>query len=549
MGFFLNLSTKAKLMTSFLVVIAINLLIVGAVVITMNNVQKTASTVERVLTQAFSRSSAIQSSVDEVNNFFVVSLNPGDTRFSAKEIGRQAPAMIQKLEDAYSRINPEAVDIPGYRDETSVAREELKTALITLQNDVSPLFDKGDYNGALQAYLMKTFPTFASAKAHLNKANSLQADYCIALAQQSADNTPVIIIICMASFGSILGICLALYISGYISRSLNYQMGLLEAMADGDFSRSISHTANADEFGRSLEVTRRVRNSLNNIINMTKDESNKLQNEMRKIQQISQDISYSSSNVQNQAVTVAAAADEMVSTTADIARNCESAAAGSSTCTEITRTGLSEVENAVSNIRQQAVQTKDNASKIESLARQSNDIGSIVGTIDDIAAQTNLLALNAAIEAARAGEAGRGFAVVADEVRALASRTTQSTKEISRMIKNIQDEAKVATESINSSVSHMDTVAQDAEHIMSILNDITNRVSTVNQQIVQIATSAEEQTAATAEISANMQNVTNATDEMSSQADHAHTSMEGAFNDLIKLNDALRFFKTSVKQA
>ena len=247
--------------------------------------------------------------------------------------------------------------------------------------------------------------------------------------------------------------------------------------------------------------------------------------------------------MQNPAITVAAASDEIVSTTADIARNCESAAAGSNMCKEITNEGVSKVNMAVDNIRQQAEHTKDNASKIESLAKQTHEIGSIVSTIDDIAAQTNLLALNAAIEAARAGEAGRGFAVVADEVRALASRTTKSTQEISKMVKNIQDEAKLATESINSSVTNMDQVAEDAQSIIQVLQDITTHVTEVTNQVTQIATATEEQTTATSEISSNAQNVNTASGDVTHNATQQQQSIENTLEDLQGLAKAIAFFK------
>ncbi len=341
---------------------------------------------------------------------------------------------------------------------------------------------------------------------------------------------------------------MAIFISNYIGRSLAEQVSIIESLKNGDFSLHI-HAGNKDEFGQTHDKIRQLRNTLNNIILMTQDESGRLKNEMDTLRNIAKKIADVSSNIQNQAITVAAASDEMVSTTTDIARNCETAAAGSNLCKEISTSGMEIVELAMKNIRQQSEHTKDNATKIENLARQSREIGSIVSTIDDIAAQTNLLALNAAIEAARAGEAGRGFAVVADEVRALASRTSQSTQEISKMVKNIQDEATMATDSINVSVENMDKVAEDAQNIVQILNNITEHVNDVNTQITQIATAAEEQTAATSEISTHMQNVTTVAADMSADADNQYHAMTEATQDLQELEKALAYFKVRPKDA
>ena len=169
---------------------------------------------------------------------------------------------------------------------------------------------------------------------------------------------------------------------------------------------------------------------------------------------------------------------------------------------------MDKVRATVARIKEQSVYTREDAEKVIKLAEQSQAIGSIVATIDDIAAQTNLLALNAAIEAARAGEAGRGFAVVADEVRALASRTSQSTKEISAMVATVKADSEAATESMHNSVAQMEEMADHASELEATLNSIVQSVSNVNGQIVQIADAANQQTTATAEISTNMQGIT-----------------------------------------
>ena len=157
--------------------------------------------------------------------------------------------------------------------------------------------------------------------------------------------------------------------------------------------------------------------------------------------------------------------------------------------------------------------------------QRSDQIGEIIGTIEDIADQTNLLALNAAIEAARAGEQGRGFAVVADEVRALAERTTRATREIGEMIKAIQKETKGAVAAMEQGVHQVETGTEEAARSGQALQDILAQVNDVAMQVNQIATAAEEQTATTSEISSNMLQIT----EVVQQTSHgAHESATAA---------------------
>jgi len=155
-----------------------------------------------------------------------------------------------------------------------------------------------------------------------------------------------------------------------------------------------------------------------------------------------------------------------------------------------------------------AARVKDTAKTVEDLGTRSDQIGQIIGTIEDIADQTNLLALNAAIEAARAGEQGRGFAVVADEVRALAERTTRATREISVMIKAIQNETRGAVAAIEEGVAEVEKGTEYSISSGQALEQILSQINDVTMQVNQIATAAEEQTATTGEIASNIQKIT-----------------------------------------
>ena len=194
------------------------------------------------------------------------------------------------------------------------------------------------------------------------------------------------------------------------------------------------------------------------------------------------------------------------------------------------------VKATVRGIRERSEKTKVDAQSVNALGKRTEQIGSIVATIQNIAAQTNLLALNAAIEAARAGEQGRGFAVVADEVRALAGRTTQATQEIGEMIGTIQQEARNATQAMDLSVADMEHVAEDAQKLEGTLEAILNLVNEVNMQITQIATAAEQQSATTAEISSNMSQITEVLQDMS----HGAEESSEAANQLATMADEMK---------
>ena len=530
-------------MVSFGIVIVLNLVIAVFTLGSLSNNSKIADKIDEVLDVAFTRIYTVQNAVEDAQDKFSYGLNERDNTYTVEQLIAEADSISAHLTSSARAIIPEYLGTPEYRDACITLRDSSLQADELIRTQVMPLVRDHKIRQAFDLYFEEVAPLFTNATRAAASIFRQQTQYCNNLSSQASDTSIIYINGALTIIAVILAIALTFIMSNYISRSLADQIKIIQQLAEGNFSEHIKQGHN-DEFGHSHNVLRAMRNSLSDIIVMTKDECAKLQGEMRNLQDISHNFANMSNDIQNQAVTVAAAANQMVSTTQDIARNCETAAAGSNRCKEISSTGLDTVQQAINNIRQQSDHTRDNAAKIESLAKQTHDIGSIVSTIDDIAAQTNLLALNAAIEAARAGEAGRGFAVVADEVRALASRTTASTQEISQMVKNVQAEAQMATESINTSVANMDTVAEDASHIMDIFNDISTHVSEVNTQITQIATAAEEQTTATSEISTHMQNISQMTGDMAQDADNQYKSMDSAYNDLTHLNKALAFFKT-----
>ncbi|QWV98703.1 methyl-accepting chemotaxis protein [Geomonas nitrogeniifigens] len=280
------------------------------------------------------------------------------------------------------------------------------------------------------------------------------------------------------------------------------------AEGEGDLTARIDVGARRDELGELAAKLNTFIASVRGIIQQIADASGRLAGGAVTLTETAGSISLAVEEAAAQSVGVATASEEMAATASDIARNCHLAAQSSREATGTTRQGFSVLTATVHGIRERGELTRSNAEAISSLGERSEQIGAIVATIEDIADQTNLLALNAAIEAARAGEQGRGFAVVADEVRALAERTTRATKEISEMIRAMQTETRTAILSMEQGVEQTERGVEEAAQLEEALRRILEQVDAVTGQVNQIATAAEEQTATTGEISSNIHNVT-----------------------------------------
>jgi len=276
----------------------------------------------------------------------------------------------------------------------------------------------------------------------------------------------------------------------------------------------------------------------------------KLQAVMRKVAESTQEVAAASANLHDtaaqiatgteelasQAATISTAGEEMAATSHDIATNCNAAAGNSHRASELATSGSGVVMQTIDGMQRIAARVQETAQQVAGLGARSDEIGAIVGTIEDIADQTNLLALNAAIEAARAGEQGRGFAVVADEVRALAERTTRATKEISGMIRAIQGETQKAVGSMEDGVREVEAGTVEATRSGSALQQILDQVNEVTGQINQIATAAEQQSSTSSEISNNMHQITDVI-QTTAQSTHETTT---AADKLSHLADELR---------
>jgi methyl-accepting chemotaxis protein len=246
---------------------------------------------------------------------------------------------------------------------------------------------------------------------------------------------------------------------------------------------------------------------MSEVIGRITDSSNHLASASEQLSSSSVQISEGADRQSSQTSQVATAMEEMNATVIEVAKSSQQASDSARTAQGIAASGGEVVTQAISAMKEVAESTTITAETIKKLGRSSEEIGTIVSVINDIADQTNLLALNAAIEAARAGEQGRGFAVVADEVRKLAERTTKATKEISSMIKTIQNETGKAVDAMDAGTDKVENGVRLANEAGDALKQIVMGVENVTDMIGHIATSAEEQSSTTDEITRNMDSI------------------------------------------
>ena len=352
----------------------------------------------------------------------------------------------------------------------------------------------------------------------------------------------IVIFIIITAIVVALGIFFSTFISRSVRKPVAELKGVLEKVAQGDLSVDIK-VESKDEIGMISQSLKDALSSIKSLIAKSKTISSSLASSSEELSATTEEISRNLKSQTERASQIASAAEEMSQTVVDIAKNASNIAEVSVTTAGVAKEGKDMTIKTANEIKVIEGAISKLSEVINILGDRSRQIGEIVTVIKDIADQTNLLALNAAIEAARAGEQGRGFAVVADEVRKLAERTAKATDEIAEMIRGIQSEVDVAEGSMEDATKKVASGVELSQKAANILGQILGKAQELQSMIQQIASATEEMSSVTDHITQDIGSIAEGSKEISLAVDQSAQTASDIARLGGELNTAIGRFK------
>ncbi|WP_373368606.1 methyl-accepting chemotaxis protein [Pseudomonas amygdali] len=426
---------------------------------------------------------------------------------------------------------------PDFEKDANKAIDDAVTGINTLAGDIS-----SDYSPMLQqaiaglngyrAAVGKYRDAQAASKAALEKMTTLGVSMLdtsndLIIRQnksRDADSAKSVTMIAAATaLALVLSILAAWVITRQITTPLQETLEVVERVASGDLSRNLK-VDRKDELGKLQATIQRMTVSLRELVGGIRDGVTQIASAAEELSAVTEQTSAGVNSQKVETDQVATAMHEMTATVQEVARNAEEASQAAVAADRQARDGERVVNEAIAQIERLASSVGNSSEAMGALKQESDKIGSVLDVIKSVAEQTNLLALNAAIEAARAGEAGRGFAVVADEVRSLAQRTQKSTEEIEALIARLQSGTQQAATVMDSSRELSTSSVELTRRAGGSLESITKTVSAIQAMNQQIAAAAEEQSATAEEINRSIINVRDVSEQTSAASEETAAS-------------------------
>lgn len=350
------------------------------------------------------------------------------------------------------------------------------------------------------------------------------------------------IIITVLVLTAVMTVLLAIVLTRSIVRPLGDAVRVAEEVARGDLTQTV-HTQGRDEVTRLQEALKTMQANLRETLQQISGSATQVASAAEELNAVTEEGSRALQQQSDEIEQAATAVNEMTAAVEEVASNAVSTSTASQQSSTSAMQGRQRVQETVNAIQHMNKDVELTAEQVSNLAGQTRDIGKVLDVIRAIAEQTNLLALNAAIEAARAGEAGRGFAVVADEVRALAHRTQQSTQEIEAMVSGIQQGSSQAVASMQNSSLRAQSTLEVARSAGDALEEITRSVSEISDRNLVIASAAEEQAQVSREVDRNLVNIRDLSLQSSQGAQQTNSASHELSRLAVELNQMVGRFK------
>ncbi|MCD5991131.1 MULTISPECIES: methyl-accepting chemotaxis protein [Pseudomonas] len=414
-----------------------------------------------------------------------------------------------------------------------VAQDKLRQASLAKRDAEIP----GLISGELKKYSDQMAPLVES----LLELNRQGADAAVAESASeyiSARN----IIIAVLVLTAVLTVLLAVLLTRSIVRPLSEAVRAAEDVARGDLTTT-AQVNGRDEVTRLQQALQTMQMNLRDTLQRISGSATQVASAAEELNAVTEEGSRSLQQQNNEIEQAATAVNEMTAAVEEVASNAVNTSTASQQSSTSAMQGRQRVQETVTAIQQMTTDVEVTSEQIRSLADQTQDIGKVLDVIRAIAEQTNLLALNAAIEAARAGEAGRGFAVVADEVRALAHRTQQSTQEIEVMVSGIQQGSSKAVASMQNSSSRAQSTLEVARSAGDALEEITRSVGEISDRNLVIASAAEEQAQVSREVDRNLVNIRDLSLQSADGAHQTNAASQELSRLAVELNQMVGQFK------
>ena len=537
----INLSIRTRLLAGFGIVMFLSALLA---VIALFSIRTINGDIDRIVNDRWPKTVQANNIIDNINVVARALRNAiilEDDQLVQQELDRIPEAIrivtdnIDKLEKTVSSDKGKQL-LNDLKEKKVVYRDDLTKAMQLIKEGKKK--EAGLY---LVHTLRKTQSAYFAATAELIKYQSQLMDESGKDAASKARQAQKLIL-ALILLAMVFSVGVSLFVVRSISGALSEGVDVANRLATGDLTASVT-IRSTDEIGTLMTAMDNMVKSLRLLIGKIKYAADNMASGSEQLSTSAEEISRGMNEQTSRSTQIATAAEQMSQTVVDVAKNTSNIAQISTQAFDHAKDGEGVVKRSVDEVQAIASTVAESSQVMKRLGESSGQIGDIVGVINDIADQTNLLALNAAIEAARAGEQGRGFAVVADEVRKLAERTTQATSQINSRISSIQSEVAHAGVAMNNATLRVESGVEFSRKTGDSLRNIVSSVNTLQSMVQQIASATEEMSSVSETISSDIHGIAAGSKEISAGSGQIAQASSDLARLATELQSVVRQFK------